>query len=59
MNRRARKALAGRIRFVGCARCGETDKPLRKVGDKYYCPAHVPESDTQAEAEGGDKDDGG
>lgn len=51
MNRQARKALGGRVRYVGCCECGEVQLPLRKVEGKYFCPKHVPESGAGKEAQ--------
>lgn len=56
MKRRMREALSGRAVYVGCRRCGETDKQLRRAADGgLYCPAcyaavNVPESGTKENA---------
>lgn len=49
MNRQARKALDGRVRYVGCCKCGEYRLPLRKIEGRVYCPIHVPKSGTKKE----------
>lgn len=44
MKRRIRKALGGRAVYVGCCRCGETEKTLRRAADgQLYCPSCLPE----------------
>lgn len=50
-----RQAMAGRVVFVGCQFCGETNKPLRNYGTGKICPAclkrkgPVPSSGTRKE----------
>ena len=57
MNRKKqRHDLTGRVTFVGCQFCGETDMPLRRYGDGKICPkclkrkGVVPNSGTGKEA---------
>ena len=54
MDKRMRYLLARRAFFVGCKRCGETDKPLRNFMGEKLCPAclkkkKVPELGTREE----------
>lgn len=37
--RQLKRDLAGRMRFVGCQFCGETDRPLRNYCGGKICPA--------------------
>lgn len=39
MNKQRRRALAGRIVFVGCQICGATDRTLRNYQGGKICPA--------------------
>lgn len=55
MNKKLRQTRAGRVRFVGCRFCGETDKPLRNFEGGKICPScmekkNVPKSGTRGVA---------
>ena len=36
--RQLRQSMAGRVVFIGCQFCGETDKTLRNYGSGKICP---------------------
>lgn len=50
----SKRRIPRSVQFVGCQRCGETEKTLRRVGGALLCPrcagAPVSGSDTAAAA---------
>lgn len=48
----SRRVIPRSVQFMGCAMCGETEKPLRRVGEDLLCSVcagrAVSRSDTAA-----------